>query len=760
MKKHKLRWILLIAIISSLVIYFLYLLHQVEIAFDAPAEFIPTRIYSNVTRVAPGQARQPIEKKLKSLGYSATEKGDELSFTLHSPQYPEHLLPDNHITLQLKDKKIRLHFDGTKPESLLENIESETGSINDFYLEPEFVATLSATKSQIREVLKFDEFPKSIPDAIVSAEDQHFYEHFGIDPRGFARAIFVDLKTLSLSQGGSTITQQLVKNLMERKNRNLFMKVNELFLAPVLELKYTKKQIFERYLNEVFLGQVGSFEIRGFSEGAKFFFGKQVRDLNMGEIALMVGLIKGPAFYSPYRHFDRAKTRQRYVLERMFETKKISENELKIALQLPIRLSPPPSAGNRAPYYVDFVKAEINRLLNDHFQENEIPELGFQVYTSLDLSMNQIAQETLQSAIPANPAKNAALQGAVAIIDQSTSEIRALIGGKNYADSTFNRILNMKRQAGSTFKPIVYATAFRVMEDSEGNSFTPAYPLLDEKWGWKYDAKQPIWKPANYEKESLGWIPMKTALAKSINTSAARLAQKVGLTEIIDTAHTLGIETKIPAIPSISLGSVELSPIEIISAYATLANHGKSGDLTVIKSILNPDGSEFYASEPRMKEKIDPGIADMMTEMLQNVFVEGTAANAGNLFAFHRPAAGKTGTTNDYRDAWFVGYTPQLTAIVWMGFDQGTQKSKLTGANTALPVWAKMMNKILQYEPALPFPESDHLIDMRLDKLTGQKAESSCNESQVVQEKVIVGREPKKSTCAKEYPKDLINNVK
>ena len=760
MKKHKLRWLAIAVIFSSLTFYFLYLLHQVEVAFDAPAEFIPTRIYSDVSRIAPGQARQPIDKKLKSLGYNIQEKGNDLSITLHSPQYPEHLVPEKHITLQLKDKKINLHFDGTGEGSLLESIDSDIGSVNEFYLEPEFIATLNADKSQIREVLKFDEFPKSIPEAIVATEDQHFYEHFGIDPRGFARALFVDLKTLSLSQGGSTITQQLVKNLMKRKNRNLFMKLNELFLAPVLEFKYSKKQIFERYLNEVFLGQVGNFEIRGFSEGAKYFFGKQVRDLNMGEIALMVGIIKGPPFYSPYKHFDRAKTRQRYVLERMLDTKKITEAEFKTALTLPIRLSPPPTAGNRAPYYVDYVKAEINRLLNDHFQEDEIPELGFQVYTALDLNVNQIAQETLQAAFPQNPAKTAALQGAIAVVDQSTSEIRSLIGGKNYAESNFNRILNMKRQVGSTFKPIVYASAFRTIQDADGNVFTPAYPVLDEKWAWKYDSKQPAWKPANYEKESLGWVSIKIALAKSINTAAARIAQKVGLQEIADTAHTLGIETKIPLVPSISLGSIELSPLEVITAYATLANHGKLGELTVIKSILNPDGSEFYAYEPHIKEKIDPGIADMMTEMLQNVFIEGTASLAGNLYGFRRPAAGKTGTTNDSRDAWFVGYTPQLTAVVWVGFDQGVQKAKLTGANTALPIWAKMMNRILQYEPALPFPESEHLIDMRLDKLTGQKAESFCNESQVVLEKVIVGREPKKSTCAKEYPKDDTNTVK
>jgi penicillin-binding protein 1B len=760
MKKQKVRWVVLGVILASLLIYFFYLLHQVETAFEAPKEFIPTRIYSDVTRIAPGQARQPIVKKLRSLGYSLKIQDNALSFILHSPQYPEHLLPENHITLQLKDQPITLHFEDEDSSSLLESIETPSGSVNDLYLEPEFVAALNAEQSQIREVLKFNEFPAAISDAIVAAEDQHFYEHFGIDPRGFARAIWVNLKTLSFSQGGSTITQQLIKNLMERKNRNLFMKLNELFMAPVLEFKYSKQQIFERYLNEVFLGQVGSYEIRGFAEGAKYFFAKKVGDLNMGEIALMAGLIKGPVFYSPYRHLERAKTRQRYVLERMFETKKINEEQFKSAIQHPIRLAPPPATMNRAPYFVDYVKAEVNRLMNGEFNEEELPELGFQIYTSLNLEMNQIAQETLQNSIPPNPSPIAALQGAIAVVDHQTGEIKALIGGKNYAESNFNRILNMKRQVGSTFKPIVFASAFRSIRDENGNTFTPAYPLLDEQWGWKYDNKQPIWKPSNYEKDSLGWISLKTALAKSINTTTARIAKKIGLKEIAETAKILGINSEIPLVPSISLGSVELSPIEVVNAYSTFANHGKSAPLNVIKSILNPDGSEFYAHETRFKEKIDPGIADMMTSLLQNVLTEGTGSAVSNSMNFHRPAAGKTGTTNDYRDAWFVGYTPQLTAVVWVGFDQGTTKSKLTGANTALPIWIKMMSQILKYEPEMPFAESNHLIDMRLDKMTGQKAEYTCNETQVVMEKVIVGREPTLSTCAKEYPQVETNEVK
>jgi penicillin-binding protein 1B len=768
-------------ILAALISYFVFLLKQVETAFESPAEFIPTRIYSSVAKIAPPQARAAVERKLKALGYATSANGSALSFTLHSPQYPDYLIPENHPTFQLKDKKITLHFEGTNPNSPLESIDSEAGAVNEFYLEPEFVATLNSDKSQIREVLKFEEFPKGIPDGVMAAEDQHFYEHFGIDPRGFIRAILVNIKTLSFSQGGSTITQQLVKNLMERRNRNLFMKINELFLAPVLEIKYTKKQIFERYLNEVFLGQIGSYEVRGFSEGAKYFFGKNVDELNTGEIALLVGLIKGPAFYSPYKHLDRAKTRQRYVLERMLETKKIDEKQFNYALNQPIRLAQAPQSGNRAPYYVDYVKAELVRLLSDRFEEKEIPELGFQVYTTLDLNMNQTAQDTLQNGLTSLEKRLGindmiALQGAVAIVDQTNGEIRTLIGGRNYAQSTFNRVLNMKRQSGSTFKPVVYATAFRQIEDPNGNTFTPAYPLEDQNWAWEYDKKQPAWKPQNYEKENLGWIPMKTSLAKSLNTSTAHLAKTVGLGEIAATAKVLGIETKIPQVPSVSLGSVELSPIEVLEAYMTFANHGKADAPFVIKAIQNPDGSEFFRNEYRPRERIDAGIADMMTYLLQDVFIEGTAS-AAPAYGFDRPAAGKTGTTNDYRDSWFVGYTPQLTTLVWVGLDQGViqdelkkqaatptekgakpkkpKKIHLTGAVAALPIWATIMKQALQYEPALPFVESDRLVDMRLDQHTGQKAESSCPESQVVTEKVIVGREPKKSTCLADYPKDV-----
>jgi penicillin-binding protein 1B len=762
-------------------IYFFYLLNQVQTAFNVTQDYLPTQIYSSVTRISAPMPRAYIERKLKGLGYVLKTQQNQLIFTLHSPTYPDYLLPAQHPTRSLMDQPIRLTFESQSDSAPLQSIVSVQGKdeieVNEFYLEPEFLAPLTPNreastgsdgsnpepkKDQIREFLKLAEFPKNVPDAVMAAEDQHFYSHFGIDPRGFVRALWYNLKTLSLSQGGSTITQQLVKNLMERRNRNIILKVSELFLAPVLEFKYTKDQILERYLNEVFLGQIGTFEVRGFSEGAKYFFGKKVTDLNTAEIALLVGIIKGPAFYSPYKHFSRAQNRKHYVLERMLDTQKISLAEFNHALQQPIRIAQAPTAANRAPYFVDYVKAELTRLLADHFSASEIPELGLQVYTTLDLDLNQIAQETLQqglSELEKNLGLNTnktestpVLQSALVSLDHSTGSIRALIGGRNYADSSFNRILNMKRQAGSTFKPIVYATAFSQISDQSGNTYTSAYPLNDQAWSWKYDASKPEWKPSNYERKHLGWISLRTSLTHSINTTAARLAKNVGLENIIETAKTLGITSKLQAVPSLSLGGSEVSPIELLNVYSTFANHGMSGIPLVILGIIQSDGSEFAQYQYDPKPKIDPGIADLMTHLLQGVFDDGTAARARSL-GFNRPAAGKTGTTNDYRDSWFAGYTPELTTVVWVGLDQGVMKNiKLTGASGALPLWTRFMSKALKYTPEIPFPESEHLVELRLDSKSGQKAQSSCPESQVVFEKVIVGREPKNDTCLTDDP--------
>jgi penicillin-binding protein 1B len=761
MKRSRLLAIGLTVIALAAGTVFVVLYRQVSIAFQSVPDQLPTRVYGGITRIHPGQSRSTVERKLRSLSYDTKVEAEALDFTLHQLDYPESLLPENHPTFSAMGKPVTLQFSSIEPTAELTEIKTETDQLPDLYLEPELVATLSGESSatRIREPVLLSEVPKFIGDAIVAAEDQHFYEHFGIDPRGFLRAMWVNLRTLSFSQGGSTITQQLVKNLIDRRGRNVFLKVNELFLAPILELQFTKRQILERYLNEVYLGQIGALEVRGVAEGAKHFFGKSIRELNNGEIALMVALIKGPAFYNPHKYMERAKTRQRYVLERMLATGRIDTSTYEAALQDPIRLAPPPQASNRAPYYVDFVRAEVHRVLQGTFSENEIDHAGFRIYTSLDLEANAAMQELVETGLAGLEKKfgiesSTPLQAALVSVDPQQGTIRSLIGGRNYAQTNFNRVLNMKRQVGSIFKPIVYSAALRTPGDGNGRLITAAYPIEDHPWSWIYDPKKPAWKPKNYDKENLGWIPLRKALYKSINTTSAQIAKIIGIQSVIDTATDLGIQSNMQAIPALSLGAVELSPIEVANAYATLANHGKRESLGVVLSITEPTGESLYTRDSDARVRMEPGVADLMTDLLQDVFKDGTARGAANM-GWDRPAAGKTGTTNDYRDAWFAGYTPQLLTVLWIGFDQGTaaKKSvKLTGSNAALPIWIKAMNAALRDQPPLPFEVSEHLIEARLDAHTGQRAESGCSESQVVIEKIIASQEDRfNATCAENF---------
>lgn len=770
------RRIAFVVLLSTLPLFgaYLWLLYgQLARTFEQVVQFIPNRIYSDVSRVAAGQNRGLIESRLKNLGYKVQNRGAELAFILHPVDYPLFLLPEGHVTSKGGQQSIVLSFDGAGAEARLSTVSANGKEISELFLEPELVATLSrGTGSEVRAPVKFKEIPPLVYQSIIAIEDQHFMEHNGLDPRGIARALWVDIRTRSFAQGGSTITQQLVKNLMARRNKNIFRKLNELFLAIFLEARFDKKQILERYLNEVYLGQVGSLEIHGVAEGAEHFFGKSLKELNLAEIALMAGLIRGPGYYSPYRYYERAMERQRLVLRKMAETGQIAEGESKAALTLPVRLAPPQAAANKAPYFSDFVKAELIRQFKDRMTEDEISLAGYRIYTTLDARMSTVAQEAVAQGI-AQLEKNLKIQapdrleGALAAVDHTTGYIRALIGGRNYSQSTFNRILNMKRQVGSTFKPIVYLTALSKGMDANGVAYGPGHPAEDAPWTLKYDRGKQTWNPKNYEKEFMQWITYRTALAHSVNTVAARLGYEVGLKSIIETARALGVESELPAVPSLSLGVAELSPIELLRVYATFANHGIQDDLTVIRAITQEDGKLVARFVYHPKQVYEPGPIDLLTDMLQSVFTEGTARSAHGL-GFDRPAAGKTGTTSHHRDSWFAGYTPQLTTVVWVGMDQSTLESKannkddskkkhapiatLTGATSALPIWTSFMNKALMSEDSAPFSISPHLIEVQIDRHSGQQALGDCPPAQVITEKYIRGKEPRDRSCEILWP--------
>jgi penicillin-binding protein 1B len=329
------------------------------------------------------------------------------------------------------------------------------------------------------------------------------------------------------------------------------------------------------------------------------------------------------------------------------------------------------------------------------------------------------------------------------------------VGGQNYSTSNFNRILNMRRQVGSTFKPVVFLAALQKGKDSSGVPFTPAYPLEDAPFKLFYDKKQPAWTPKNYEAKFEGWVTLRQALAHSINTAAARLAQKVGIQEIINTARALGVEGQLPAVPSITLGTPELSPVELLRVYAAIANHGQTDELTVIRSITLDDGTSVARFVHNPHWVADPAPVDALIDLMTTVFEDGTASPSRK-WGWTRPAAGKTGTTSLHRDSWFAGFTPQLTTVVWVGWDQVPEEAeklpKLTGATAALPIWVNFMKSAHEGEPVEPFPASPHLVDAQIDRKSGYGARADCPPEQVVTEKVLQSIEFEIEDCASQYP--------
>lgn len=763
-------------------------------AFGQQQTLIPTRIYSDVSRIAPPMPRSIVMKRLADLQYKTkTVNTEDRDFVLHPIDYPSYLLPDDHVTFQAQGKTVRLVFSAL-PESaslppkdpplrqILLVTDAEGGNateIPEIFLEPELVARLgradAGNNTKISETFRFEDFPAPIWKAIIAIEDQHFLDHNGLDPRGLLRALWVNLKTLSLAQGGSTITQQLVKNLMARRSKNIFKKLNEIVLSLMLEARFDKEKILERYLNEVYLGQIGNYEIHGVAEGAKYFFGKRIDEINLAEIALLAGIIRGPFYYSPYTHLDRALERQKLVLQKMVETGQIADEERERAATLPIRIAAPQTAGNKAPYFTDYVKAELLRQLKDRLSEQEISDAGFRVYTTLDVEMNRAAQEAVTNGVESLekslkvPAHDR-LEGALASVDHRTGFVRALVGGRSYQSSQFNRILNMKRQVGSTFKPVIYLSALMKGTDPRGAPYGPAYPVEDAPWTLIYDQKRQKWTPRNYTREFMGWIPMRTALAHSINTVAARLGVEVGIDLIADTTRKLGVESEIPKYPSLSLGVLELSPVELVRIYATLANRGVQNELSVIRGITTDEKRAYMRGAPGVRETLHAKYADWMTSFLQSVFSEGSAKPAEQMgfdFRSHGPAAGKTGTTSHHRDSWFAGYTTQLTTVVWVGFDvgqtldeKGRTPARLSGAGSALPIWSTFMRQALQNHAPAAFPESEHLSLAEIDRYSGWASDGDCPDSQRIRDLYLKDSPPpEEPDCAKGWPPSIPETV-
>lgn len=591
-----------------------------------------------------------------------------------------------------------------KPNTITKIYSEEGEVIGEFFIEK-------------REVIPIHRIPKHLIYAFIAGEDARFFEHKGIDYLAIIRAFIKNIFSGEIVQGGSTITQQVVKSILLSSERSLVRKIKEAILAYRIEKYLTKEEILFLYLNQIYLGH-GAY---GVATASKEYFGKEVEDLSLAESALLAGLPQAPTKYSPYQHPEQAKKRQIYILVRMFEEGFITYSELIKALQtnLSFKSRPYPFLG-KAPYFVEYVK----KYLEEKYGKEALYKDGLQVYTTINMKFQKKAQEALESGLREIEERqryynldSKTLEGAIICFELETAYIKAMVGGRDYKKSQFNRVIQARRKTGSAFKPIIYASAI-------DKGYTPSTIILDSPITFEWSGKK--WKPKNFEDKYYGPTTLRNALALSLNTVTVRITKDIGIEYIKEYAKKLGIKSPLCSDLSLALGSSSVSLFELTKGYAVFANQGKIFNPIFIKRIIDRDGNILEENPEIFREKqevISPQTAYMMTYLLEGVVQNGTGWRAKVL---GRPVAGKTGTTDNFLDAWFIGYTPEYITGVWIGFDEEISIGEgETGAKAALPIWVNFMQEILKDKPVKDFHVPEGVVFIKIDPKTGHISSSN-----------------------------------
>ena len=596
------------------------------------------------------------------------------------------------------------------PVTALENFEPVQGSkifddsdelITEFHVERRIFVPLA-------------QIPQALKEAIIATEDARFYSHFGVDPMGIARAVYQNFRHGRIVEGGSTITQQLAKVLFLTPDKSLDRKLKEAVLAVELERRYPKDRLLEMYLNQIYFGH-GAF---GVEAASRTFFGKSVKDLSIAESALLAGLPKAPSTYSPFEHPEAAKRRRATVLARMVDVNVLKDAESKKLAAAKLDLVPPERRRTTGQHYLEYVQ----QLLESAYGADVVFKGGLQVYTTLSPTMQLKAEQSLREGLKALETRRLKAseksgtapvterpEGALLALDPQTGHIKAMVGGYDFFKSEFNRATQARRQPGSSFKPFVYIAALEA-------GLTPATVVEDSPVEFPGGPNGKPWKPENYDRKFRGPVTYQQALEESVNVAAVKVQERIGLRRTIDVARRMGVESPLGENLSLALGTSELSLLELTSAYGTLANQGRWLHPTAVRYVLDAQGKLLEENVPEPKQVLTPELAFVATQMLKGTIERGTGVAAK---ALGRPAAAKTGTTNDYSNAWFIGFTPQLATGVWVGYDRPRSLGKdETGSRVAVPIWTTFMQSALAGMPAedFPIPEKVVLVPVDLDQ--------------------------------------------
>lgn len=706
-----------VLVISAFVAFSIYLIRLDNIVrdkFEGQRWDIPAKVFARPMEIyvnAP-VSQQDLQEELKLLGYKSAESytksgsyvtsGNTLYVHTRGFDFGDRVEPEQILKVSFNGEQIN-DVSATKP--------STSGIAR---LEPLLIGGIYPQHNEDRVLIKLNKVPKSLIEALIATEDRNFYHHHGVSPRGIARAVVSNI-TGGKRQGGSTLTQQLVKNFYLSPERTLKRKVNEAFMAMLIELHYDKDEILEAYLNEVNLGQNGNYSINGYGLASQFYFGLPLRELNISQQAFLVGLVQGPSLYNPWRNPETAKRRRDIVLNNMLVMGYLTQEQYETEKARPLNVITKPTLGPaRFPDFLDIVR----RQLRTEYQEGDITNQGLRIFTTLDpLAQTRIQQSfknTVANLSRSNPKRLKDLQGAVLVTHPENGELVAAVGSTQ--DFTgFNRALDAKRQVGSLLKPVIYLTAI------ESNRYHWGSPIEDSELSIKTDGK--TWTPKNYSGRPHGVVPMSQALANSYNLSAIRLAQEFGMSTFINHLKKFGVTSDIPSYPSIYLGAVDMSPMEVMSLYGNFATGGFKYPVKAIRSVVDANGRLVDRYGLTVQPTIDPAYAYILNNGLQQVMSSGTGQSAYSTLPRNLGLAGKSGTTNDTRDSWFAGYSGNYLAVVWLGLDDN-KITGLTGSSGALPVWTSVMKQLRQKPVNLHQPGEVQW--QWVDRATGHLSAQGC----------------------------------
>ena len=729
-------------------VYVAYLDFTVRTRFEGKRFALPARVYARPLELYPGLKLRTTEllAELSVLGYRQTSRPSEPgSYHWRGQTVDLVTRPFDFGNGRQESMALQVIFDSSGVKALQQ--QPNPSQLDLVRLDPAMIGGIYPGKNEDRVLVGLENVPQHVIDALIAVEDNRYYSHHGIDPRGIARAVFT-IATGGGLQGGSTLTQQLIKNFYLTAERTLKRKFTEMVMAVLLEIHYSKAEILETYINEVYLAQDGNRAIHGFGLACAFFFDKPLEKISLSESALLVALLKGPAYFNPRRHPQRAMARRNLVLAKMAESGFITKNQQLEARTAPLGvIDRPPRGTSPYPAFLDLVLRQLRR----DYREDDLRSEGLRIITTLDPRVQDIAEKSLAGRLSklekSRGAGTADLQGALVVTSVHDAEVQALVGDRQPRYKGFDRALDARRPIGSLIKPIVYLTALQ-----DPKHYTLATLLDDSPLVLKQEGAED-WKPQNYDKQSHGQVALRTALANSYNLSTVRLGLDIGVAPVMKNVERLGIDRELPAYAASLLGANALSPMEVAQVYQTIAAGGFRTPLKAIREVLTADGKPLQRYPLEVEQVVDPASLYLLTVALQDVVREGTALRLTDRLPSGSHAAGKTGTTNDLRDSWFAGFTGDRLAVAWVGRDDN-QPTGLTGATGAMTVWGDMMAEI-DPQPLI-LPEPDGIERAWIDPASGLLSDSECPDA--VELPFIAGSAPIDSAPCGPPPVKSIKN--